>query len=252
MFSILRERLKQGYNTSAFPLQEPLMPDRFKGLPQIYGVCSLSCAQACTRVCPTHAIDLHVNTIHIDLGKCIFCNECALACPEERIKFTQEYRLGSSHAHHLLISKDVQKVGFELNHAIQKRFGKSLQLRLVSAGGCNACEADLNVLGTPTYDLARFGIGFTASPRHADGLIVTGPVSLNMQQAILETYEAIADPKIVIASGTCAISGGIFQGNDEVLGGIMNLLPVDLLIPGCPPHPYTALHALLRLIGRTK
>lgn len=250
MLSILRERFKQGYNTSAYPLKEPLLPERFKGLPRIHGLCAQPCQKSCLSVCPTQAITFHEMRIHIDLGKCIFCNHCADACPEHRIEFTHEYRLASSHAHHLVLSPEVEEVGFALNQTIQKRFGKSLQLRLVSAGGCNACEADLNVLGTPTYDLARFGITFTASPRHADGIIVTGPVSMNMKDAILDTYHAIASPKLVIASGTCAISGGIFKGNDEVLGGIGDLLSIDLLIPGCPPHPYTALHALLKLIGR--
>ncbi|MDD3344375.1 MAG: NADH-quinone oxidoreductase subunit NuoB [Sulfurospirillaceae bacterium] len=171
-------------------------------------------------------------------------------CSQNAIQFTHEYRLASNKRLSLIISKEVEKVGFQLNQTIQKLFGRSLQLRLVSAGGCNACEADLNVLGTPTYDLNRFGISFTASPRHADGIIITGPVTLNMKQALLDTYNALPEPKIVIASGTCAISGGLFAHNDEVYKGADNLLPIDLYIPGCPPHPYTALNGLLQLLGR--
>ena len=127
----------------------------------------------------------------------------------------------------------------------KKLFGRSLQLRQVSAAGCNACEADLNVLATPFFDLARFGINFVASPRHADGIVVTGPISRNMKTALLQTYEAVPDPKVVIAVGSCTLTGGPFRGSPEITEGLDSLLPVDLFIPGCPPHPLTNLHALL-------
>jgi Ni,Fe-hydrogenase III small subunit len=132
----------------------------------------------------------------------------------------------------------------------RRLFGRSLKLRQVSAGGCNACEADLNVLGTIVFDLARFGIQFVASPRHADGIVITGPVSENMRAALLETYAAVPAPKLVIAVGACAISGGPFVDNPEVHNGCASLLPVDLFIPGCPPHPMTVLDGLLRLLDR--
>jgi Ni,Fe-hydrogenase III small subunit len=128
----------------------------------------------------------------------------------------------------------------------KKLFGRSLQLRQVSAAGCNACEADLNVLATPFFDLARFGINFVASPRHADAIVVTGPISKNMKTALLETYEAVPAPKAVIAVGGCALTGGPFRGSPEITEGLDSLIPVDLFIPGCPPHPMTNLHALLR------
>ena len=249
MFLILLERLKQGYNTSKYPKIEPTLSNRFSGVPKITGNCELTC-KACIDICPTEAIEKKNQSISIDLGKCIFCDQCVPLCSQNSIQFTHEYRLASSQRSALLITKEVEKVGFEVNKAIQKLFGRSLQLRLVSAGGCNACEADLNVLGTPTYDLARFGISFTASPRHADGIIITGPVTLNMKQALLDTYNALPEPKIVIASGTCAISGGLFHKSDEVCKGVDTLLPIDLYIPGCPPHPYTALNGLLQLLGR--
>ena len=119
-----------------------------------------------------------------------------------------------------------------------------------AAGGCNGCEADVNVLSTVVFDLGRFGIQFVASPRHADGLLVTGPVTENMQLALQKTYDAIPAPKLVIAVGACAISGGPFVGHPEVHNGATDLLPVDLFIPGCPPHPLTILDGLLRLLGR--
>jgi Ni,Fe-hydrogenase III small subunit len=136
-----------------------------------------------------------------------------------------------------------------LDKKLRRLFGRSLRLRQVSAGGCNACEADTNVLGTIGWDLARFGIQFVASPRHADGLLITGPVSQNMELALRKTYEAVPAPKVVIAVGACAIAGGPFVGQPQIRNGASSVVPVDLLIPGCPPHPLTILDGLLRLLG---
>jgi len=137
-----------------------------------------------------------------------------------------------------------------LNKKLKKLFGRSLRLRQVSAGGCAACEADTNVLGTIGWDLGRFGIQFVASPRHADGLLVTGPVTKNMEMALRKTYDAVPGPKIVIAVGACAVAGGPFVDHAEVGNGADSMLPVDLYIPGCPPHPLTILDGLLRLLDR--
>ena len=142
------------------------------------------------------------------------------------------------------------KLAQSLEPKMRGIFGRSLKLRQVSAGGDNAAEADLNVLGTVVFDMGRFGIQFVASPRHADGLVVTGPVTENMKLALRKTYDAVPPPKIVIAVGACAISGGIFRGHPEVNNGVDGLLPVDLYIPGNPPHPLTILDGLLRLLGR--
>jgi Ni,Fe-hydrogenase III small subunit len=128
--------------------------------------------------------------------------------------------------------------------------GRSLRLRRISAGGCNGCEAEVNALGNVVFDASRFGIDFVASPRHADGVLITGPVTRNMREAALATYAAVAEPKLVIAAGACAISGGWFRGRPEAGHGIDGLLPVDVYIPGCPPHPVTILDGLLRLLGR--
>ena len=144
------------------------------------------------------------------------------------------------------------KLAQPLSPDLRKLFGRSLKFREVSAGGCNACEADSNVLTTIGWDLGRFGVQFVASPRHADGIWVTGPVSENMREALLKTWEAIPAPKIVVACGACAIAGGPFSGSPQISLGLDTLLPVDLYIPGCPPHPATILDGLLRLQGRLK
>jgi Ni,Fe-hydrogenase III small subunit len=152
----------------------------------------------------------------------------------------------------LVLKEDEIVLAKALNEKMMKIFGRSLKLRQVSAGGCNACEADLNVLNTVVFDLSRFGIQFVASPRHADGMVVTGPVPRNMRDALIRTYEAIPEPKIVIAVGTCAISGGVFADGPESSKGLEGIIPVDLYIPGCPPHPLTILDGLLRLLGKIK
>jgi Ni,Fe-hydrogenase III small subunit len=204
----------------------------------------------CVEVCPTGAIQLKEKTV--DLGKCLFCTDCADSCPNTAINHSNDYRLSVSKRQDMIVAIDdkVKVLGAELNKKIKNLFGRSLKLRQVSAGGCNACEADVNVLNTVGWDLGRFGIQVVASPRHADGVLVTGPVSKNMKLALQKTYDATPAPKVVIAVGTCAISGGIFSGHDEVCNGVTDLLPIDLYIPGCPPHPLTILDGLLQLVGR--
>jgi Ni,Fe-hydrogenase III small subunit len=151
-----------------------------------------------------------------------------------------------------LVIQQELKLARALDGKMKKLFGRSLKLRQVSAGGCNACEADVNVLNTVVFDLGRFGVQFVASPRHADGLLITGPVTQNMKSALLKTYEAVPSPKIVIAAGACAISGGPYAGHPEQNDGIGQLLPIDLYIPGCPPHPLTILDGILRLLDKIR
>ena len=139
-----------------------------------------------------------------------------------------------------------------LSATMRRLFGRSLRLRSVAGGSCGGCEAELTALNNVVFDMARFGIQFVASPRHADGLIISGAVSRNMAEALRRTYEAVAEPRLVIAVGACAASGGPFRGSREVADGVPADIPVDLWIPGCPPHPLTVLDGLLRLLGRTE
>jgi Ni,Fe-hydrogenase III small subunit/Pyruvate/2-oxoacid:ferredoxin oxidoreductase delta subunit len=250
MLQVLLARLQQGQRTIAYPAQEPTLPDRFRGLPVIdASKCANGC-RACVDACPTNAITQTDSQLRLDLGRCLFCTDCVEACPEGAIRYSQDYRLATRQRDDLFLEGQTLKLAEALEAKSRRLFGRSLKLRQVSAAGCNACESDLNVLGTVVFDMGRFGIQFVASPRHADGLVVTGAVSENMRTALLDAYAAVPAPKLVIAVGACAISGGPFVDNPEVHNGCGGLLPVDLFIPGCPPHPLTILDGLLRLLGR--
>lgn len=250
MLGISLARLKQGHRTIPYPDQVPVLPDRFRGLPVIdSSKCPDGC-RACAEVCPTDAITIDPRGFRLDLGRCLFCTECAEACPEGAIGYSQDHRLATRTREDLVYDGRALKLAEALDENMRRLFGRSLKLRQVSAGGSGACEADLNVLGTVVFDLGRFGIQFVASPRHADGVVVTGPVTENMRTALIETYNAIPAPKLVIVVGTEAISGGVFRDNPEIHNGCGSLLPVDLFIPGWPPHPLTILDGFLRLLGR--
>ncbi len=251
MLSIIRERLRQGHRTAKYPQIEPTLPQRFRGLPRVSENLSPQTLSAAVVSCPFAALSDHEGELQIDLGRCLFCADCPAAIEYGALTFSNDYRLATSLREGLLLNDEAYRLADKLGKKMHKLFGRSLKLRQVSAGGCNACEADINVLGTLVFDLGRFGIQFVASPRHADGMLVTGPVTENMKSALLDTYAAIPDPKLVIASGACAIAGGPFCQSPEVNHGIGNLLSVDLYIPGCPPHPYTVLDGLLRLLGKT-
>ena len=250
MLRMLRARLKQGFRTIAFPNTPPTLPQGYMGRPQCdAGKCAGNCA-ACIEACPTGAIARRGDTLTIDTGRCLFCTDCTDACPTKAIQFTSEYRLAARTREALVADGRPHVPAQVLDEQARRLFGRSLKLRQVSAGGCNACEADTNVLNTVVFDLGRFGIQFVASPRHADGLLVTGPVPRNMELALRKTYEATPSPRIVVAVGACAISGGVFAGHPEVHKGAGEIIPVDLYVPGCPPHPTTILDGLLRLLGR--
>ncbi|MCE5271720.1 hydrogenase [bacterium] len=251
MIKPLLERLRQGRRTFPFPEADPELPERFRGLPSLDTArCGRDCGDACLKACPTGALSRTEKGVTLDLGCCLFCAECAAVCPNGAIRFTREYRLAASKRQDLLLKEDTLRLASALDRKALKLFGHSLKLRQVSAGGCNACESDVNVLNTLVFDLGRFGIQFVASPRHADGLLVTGPVTENMRLALEKTWAAVPAPKLVIAVGACAISGGPYRGRPETLDGVGPCLPVDLYVPGCPPHPWSILDGLLRLLDR--
>lgn len=244
MFKIIKNKREQGNKTSPYPKEPVNLYHRFRGMPIINKGCRAETIAACIALCPQDCIDGKSQTI--DLGRCTFCGQCATVDDGAFVTFSQNFELGAANRNDLIIDSAGLPILAERSKAhFKKLFGRSLQLRQVSAGGCNSCEADTNVLNTPFFDLSRFGIDFVASPRHADGLHVTGPVTKNMKHALITAYDAVSSPKVVIASGACSISGGPFYGSTEIVGDLSKVLPVDLYIPGCPPHPMTTLHALL-------
>jgi len=254
MIKIILARLQQGHRTIKYPAAPPpAMPDRFRGRLAVAGEkCATDC-RACVDACPTGALAKADGTLAVDLGKCLFCTDCTDACPHEALTHSRDYRLAVRDRKDLAVAQAQElKLAAALDKKMKALFGRSLKLRQVSAGGCNACEADVNVLATVGWDLGRFGIQFVASPRHADGLLITGPITENMALALKKTYDAVPEPKLVIACGACAISGGPYIGHRQARDGADSLVPVDLYIPGCPPHPLTTLDGLLRLLGRIR
>jgi Ni,Fe-hydrogenase III small subunit/NAD-dependent dihydropyrimidine dehydrogenase PreA subunit len=211
--------------------------------------CPAGCRD-CADACPTDAISIQSQGPRLDLGRCLFCTDCVDACPERAIRYTQDFRLAARSRADLILERDEIKLATALDGSLRRLLGRSLKLRQVSAGGCNGCEADVNVLNTIVFDLGRFGIQMVASPRHADGLLITGPVTGHMHLALRKAYDAVPEPKVVIAVGACAISGGPYIDHPEQHNGADTVVPVDLYIPGCPPHPLTILDGLLRLVGR--
>lgn len=249
MLKILKTRFHQGHQTNRFPVEVPKLSEHYRGRPELNPErCRTGCRE-CESACPTGAIS-PFGGLKLDLGKCLFCTACMDACPEHAVAYGRDYRMATDGRDALVLTGREMELAEGMGEEIQRVLGRALRLREVCGGGCNACDLDTNVLGTVGWDLSRFGIQFVASPRHADGVVVTGPVSRNMELALRETYVAVPEPKIVIAIGACAISGGPFRDSPAVTNGIEHLVPVDLYIPGCPPHPLTILDGLLRLIHR--
>lgn len=254
MFDFVRAWLAQRGHTSPFPRRVGDFPERFRGRPR------LDCGEALDGA-PERAEYEERSTglvarrerrlPVIDLGACLFSPEEVSTSECCRLSYTRDIRMASSSREGLVSATGEPAAVRALDERMQKRLGRSLRLRSVSAGSCNGCEAELAALGNVVFDMARFGVQFVASPRHADGLVITGAVSVNMRDALERTYEATPDPRIVIAVGACAASGGPFRGSPEVVG-IPPSIPVDLWIAGCPPHPLTVLDALLRLVGRIR
>jgi Ni,Fe-hydrogenase III small subunit len=221
----------------------------FRGRPVISGEISSAEIARVVKLCPTGAID---SNFSIDLGKCVFCKECQFALPG-KITFTNDYKIASNSRESLIIKAGEDKPVLldpeKIRKEIHSFFKHTLKLRQVSAGGDNSCEMELNAAGNVNFDMGRYGIEFVASPRHADGIVISGPITENMAEALQICYDAVPDPKIVILAGTDAISGGIFAGSPALNRSFLEKYPVDLYVPGNPMHPLTFINGVMDLVG---
>lgn len=280
MFKILNQTFRTGIVTTDYPKTAATVAAGFRGLPR-FDFSEWRDAFPAAAVCPTGAIAVNdqdwVREVTVNYGLCVFCGLCAEATPEGAVQITPEFELAVEDRQELIISAQyslnydgthrnlislrsgaissepaAERVGRTLKERISDLFGRSLAIREVNAGSCNGCELEIHALNNPIYDIERFGIQFVASPRHADMLLVTGPVTRNMEVALKKTYLATPDPRLVVAVGTCGISGGIFGQNYASLGGVDQVLPVNVYIPGCPPRPQALLQGILIAIGRMK
>jgi Ni,Fe-hydrogenase III small subunit/formate hydrogenlyase subunit 6/NADH:ubiquinone oxidoreductase subunit I len=283
MFETLRQSLKIGVITTNYPETPPEVSTRARGRPEIDWA-SWTDARPAARICPTGAISYHdangQRLAQLDLAKCIFCGLCAevdsairmtnfCECAKRRrddLVTSAGYNLKPDGTHDRQIpstgprpaevssprSESLEALGQQIKVRAGRLFGRSLHIRQVDAGSCNGCEIEIVGLNSPVYDIERFGIHFVASPRHADMLLVTGPVTRNMEQALIKTYEATPAPRLVVAVGACGCSGGIFGQNYATCGGVDSVIPVDAYIPGCPPNPHALLHGILLAIGSLK
>ena len=239
-------------------LRNAVLPEIFRGRPLIDGNILYAEAKMVNDLCPAGAIDITsgepgaapVNCT-IALGKCVFCRECEFALPD-KIKFTNDFKIATNVRGRLIvasgadraISLDPEKVRKE----VRSFFKHALKLRQVSAGGDNSAEMELNAAGNVNFDMGRYGIEFVASPRHADGIVITGPITQNMAEALQICYDAVPSPKIIVIAGTDAISGGIFSASKALDRKFLDNHHVDLYVPGNPPHPLTFINGILDLI----
>lgn len=251
MLDFLRTRWGQGTRTSPFPESETEFPERFRGRPVLDpSRCNDGCRECADRMASAALRIGSDGRASLDVGACLFSPEEASRCGQGAVSYSTDHRLAARTRDDLVTPMGELPGVRALESRTRKLFGRSLRLRSVAAGSCNGCEAELVALGNVVFDMARFGVQFVASPRHADGLVITGAVSRNMRDAVYRTYEAVPEPRLVIAVGACAINGGPFRDSPEVGNGVPDDLAVDLWIPGCPPHPLTVLDGLLRLLGR--
>jgi Ni,Fe-hydrogenase III small subunit/formate hydrogenlyase subunit 6/NADH:ubiquinone oxidoreductase subunit I len=279
MFKILQKTISTGVVTTAYPREPAKIAEEFRGRPR-FDFEKWQDARPAADVCPTGAISFRdeedSRVVTVDYGLCVFCGLCAEASVDQAVQITQEFELATADRDSLVLTAeytlnmdgthrelrtvhhgspkgaDLESVGQKARERIQKLLGRSLFIREVDAGSCNGCELEIVALNNPIYDIERFGIHFVASPRHADMLLVTGPVTRNMELALLKTHRAMAEPKVVVAVGACGISGGIFGVNYASLGGVDKVVPVDVYIPGCPPRPHALLHGILLAVGRLR
>jgi Ni,Fe-hydrogenase III small subunit/ferredoxin len=260
--NIVKKIIQYPRVTLKYP-DQPFETPFYNGSPEVTGAECNQCTE-CVERCPTHAISLNEtgSKPRIDLGKCVFCSLCGELCPTGTIRISHRFELMERNRKALYVSSITtetpepeippDKMAQRLRDKSRQIFGRSLQIREVDAGSCNGCDYEINALNNPFNDVERFGIHFVASPRHADMLLVTGPAARNMEQALLKTFEATPDPKLVVAVGACACSGGIFRDSYATRAGIDTVIPVDAYIPGCPPRPQAILHGILKVLDKVK
>jgi len=267
MLRILVDALRTGVVTIRYPAAPSVPPERFRGAP----VLSPGSHLPPPDVCPAGALSERVDTggrhVVLDLARCIFCGRCAEAPWAGAIAMGRDFELAARRRADLRLEVVADDASGRLPEAmaptldpdveadqaaaeIHRVLGRSLHLRHLDAGSCNACDWELSALLNPVYDVRRLGIDFVASPRHADGVVVTGPVTRNLETAVRRTIEAVPEPRVVIAVGACAASGGIVGESYASAGGVDRVLPVDVYIPGCPPRPEAILFGILVAVGR--
>jgi len=229
------DRVKYGKET----IKNPLGENKFSYGEILVDAKSCDLCGICQKECIVNAIQIDKGQVNIDHKKCLFCKESINACPKEALTMSNNYKMSS-----------IESLGMEVRKEVYAKFNRSLSLRAVDTGSCNGCFLELSSLGNTYYDFSRFGIHMAASPRHADGLIISGALSINMKEALLKAYEATPDPKLVIALGACAYDGGIYKDGYAVNQTINDLIPVDMFIPGCPPSPQAILEGILKLIKK--
>ena len=255
LFRSLEVRASQG--TQYIPNLRAAVPAGFRGRPVLAtSACQAGCT-ACRAVCPTRAIDLSARgdlgtsgQVSLDLGRCVFCSACSDVCPTGKISFSPEPKMGAATAPDLIVREGDAATRVRASATFARLFGRSLKMRQVSAGGCNACELELNALVNVNFDVQRYGIEWVASPRHADALVITGPLTRTMRDAIRLAWDALPEPRFLVAVGACAISGGLYEGASGIDRTFLSSVGPSLFVPGCPPHPLTFANAILDFLGR--
>jgi Ni,Fe-hydrogenase III small subunit/NAD-dependent dihydropyrimidine dehydrogenase PreA subunit len=266
MLRILINVLRTGVVTTRYPAVPSVPPDRFRGAPVLRSGSRLPPPDVCPAGAISEQFDADRRHVTLDLARCIFCGRCAEDPWAGAITMGRDFELAARGRDDLRLevvadgpsatttrsSPDGGAEAAFVSSEIHRVLGRSLHLRHLDAGSCNACDWELAALLNPVYDIRRLGIDFVASPRHADGVVVTGPVTRNLETAVHRTVEAIPEPRLVVAVGACAASGGIVGEGYASAGGVDRVLPVDVYIPGCPPRPEAIIFGLLVAVGRLK